>query len=208
MKNQGKFLAKVTVFGGAMDSKGNIISRDKNGLPSIWLTPLAGEIPNRNVLTGSVAQRSGIKLDSNGVIGRGTTTGDSFAFRLLFGQYTKVGEDERYGDQYTFNILQDLTDSPNVASEIVQLEQMLGEPSIFTVARPELPEDYEKKTNQHVSPRKTDPQFHPTLTNDRSIPATKIVNDLGNFRSDEKGNPELTVVGTQSTENIQHNPVK
>lgn len=208
MKNQGKFLAKVTVFGGAMDSKGNIISRDKNGLPSVWLTPLAGEIPNRNVLTGSVAQRSGIKLDSNGVIGRGTTTGDSFAFRLLFGQYTKIGEDERYGDQYTFNILQDLTDSPNVASEIVQLEQMLGEPSIFTVARPELPEDYEKKTNQHVSPRKTDPQFHPTLTNDRSVPAQKIVNDLGNFRSDEKGNPELTVVGIQSTENIQHNPVK
>lgn len=197
MQNTGKFIAIASVFGGAMDSAGRILSRDTHGLPPIWLNVIAGSIPNRQTLTGSVAQRAGILMDDNGVISRGQSQGNPFGKVTFFGQWLHTGDDDRYGPQYSWIVIQnDL--SPK---EIMELEPMLGTANVFTVARPELPEGYEKKTNQHVSPRRLDPAFHGTQST-FSNPVEKAREDLGNFRSDTKGNPEVTVQGNQSTEKL------
>lgn len=202
MQNTGKFLAKVTVFGGAMDSDGTIISRDTHGLPPVWLNVIAGSIPNRQTLTGSVALRAGIIMDGDGVIGARESKGHPFAFRIVLCQWLQTGVDERYGPQFSWTVLQDLTTAS--IKDQIEAEALLGKPEVFTVSRPELPEDYQKKTNQHIGRNKLDPAFHGTANQTHSNPVEKATADLGNFRSDTKGNPEVEVRGNQSTEKIKN----
>jgi hypothetical protein len=189
--NTGKFIATVSVSGRAMDAKGNIIQRDSNGLPTMWLNVMAGTIPNRQTIAGTVIQRMGIPIDENGVIASGNENGNPFAKRIIYGSWLYTADDERYGPQFSWSMIKDLSDS-----SIVELEKsisFLGNPSVFTVERPELPADYERKTVQHIGRAKMDPKVHNVSSNAQSNPVQTARQDLGAIPSDTGENPEVVV---------------
>lgn len=158
MKNTGKFIAKVTVSGKSRDERGNIISHDKNGLPAIWLNVMAGTIPNRQTITGSVAQRMGIPMDSNGIIEVGATAGNPSSFRIIYGSWLHTSDNDDFGPQYAWDVLKDLTNAS--VKEVEETCQLIGEPSVFIVERPELPKNYTHKVVHHEGQAKQDSKVH------------------------------------------------
>lgn len=101
-------------------------STDKNGENPVMLQLLAGTMPNRNVLSGTVARRIGIEI------------GKSYLMNVR-----EAGEDLDFGKDYTFTLIKEID-----AIEAIRAKQLLGEPKIFTVKRPEGFESaYERKTN-------------------------------------------------------------
>jgi hypothetical protein len=187
----GKFIATVSVSGRGMDAKGNIISRDTNGLPPVWLSVLAGSIPNRQTLSGSIAQRMGILLDSNGIIAPGEKSGQPFAKRTIYGQWLHASVHDDFGPQYTWTMIKDLT-----LVSVMELEQsieFLGAPDVFTVERAELPSDYVHKTQQHIGRAKLDPHVHNTTGATESNPVQTAREKVGAMRSDKGTNPEVVV---------------
>lgn len=171
MKNKGKFLAKVTISGKSLNSNGTInpASTDKNGLAAIWVQPLAGEIPNRNTITGTVAQRMGIPMDDNGIIGAGETKGSPHGSRLIFGQWILSSVHEDFGNQYSFTIIQDLTESPNIFKQTIELEEALGEGSIFEVPK-KVPADYQRKVEHHDGVAKKEGKSHSANVASEEVP--------------------------------------
>lgn len=207
--NTGKFIAIASVSGRGMDSKGEIISRDTNGLPPIWLSVLAGTIPNRQTLSGSVAQRAGIPVDSNGVIAPGDRDGGSFSKRIVYGQWLHSSDHDDFGPQYTWTIIKDMSIVP--VMELEQAIEYLGAPNVFTVEKPELPTDYVRKTVQHVSPSKLDPHSHGTASQSDSNVVNQAVKKTGTMRSDVNINPEVEVTEGKPTAGkvkIAHRPAK
>lgn len=207
----GKFVAIASVFGRSLDSAGNIIDRDPHGLPSIWLSPLAGSIPNRNTLAGSVAHRAGIIMDSDGVILPGESKGHPFAKRIVYGTYVQTSVHEQYGPQYSWTVIRDMTTAS--AKEIDETCAYVGEPSVFQVARPELPEDYQRKTTQHIGRNRMDDRNHPTTGSqvNNTNPVLEAKRDVGSIPSDTNKNPEVVlegVVDEQGNPKVLHNPVK
>jgi hypothetical protein len=198
MNNTGKFIAMVQVNGRAMDSAGNIIDRDPHGLPTMWLNVIAGSIPNRQTLTGSVVQRMGVPLDENGVIAPGESRGYAFSKRLIYGQWLHQSTHEIYGPQYSWNVIKDMTNSS--VEDIEKACEHVGPADVFTVDRPDLPEDYQRKTVQHVGRRKLDPLDHGTANQTHSNPAEQARQEVGEFRSDKGTNPEVVIVGNDSND--------
>jgi hypothetical protein len=198
MKNQGKFIATVSVNGRAMDSKGNIINRDPNDLPTMWLNVIAGGIPNRQTLTGSVVQRMGVPMDEDGVIAPGESVGHPFAKRIIYGTWLHSSDHEDYGPQFSWNVIKDMTNSS--VEDIEAACEHLGEPYVFTVDRPDLPEGYERRTTQHIGRNRFDERVHGTASQTVSNPVQIARRDLGeNLRtSDALVNPEIIVKGTAS----------
>jgi hypothetical protein len=197
MNNTGKFVATVSVNGRAMDSKGNIIQRDPNGLPTMWFNVIAGGIPNRQTVTGSVVQRMGIPLDENGVIEPGADRGHPFARRIIYASWLHQSDHEDYGPQYSWNMIKDLTTSS--VEEIEKACDYVGEPYVFTVERPELPEDYQRRTNQHIGRNRMDVRVHGTANQTESNPVKVARENFGNMRtSDADGNPEIVVHGNKA----------
>lgn len=194
--NTGKFIASVSVNGRALDSAGNIINRDPHGYPTMWLNVVAGSIPNRQTLTGSVVRRMGVPMDQNGVIAPGATSGDPFSQRLIYGQWLHQSDHEVYGPQFTWSMIKDMTNSSPV--EIEESCQYLGAPTVFTVERPDLPEDYQRKTTQHIGLAKSDPRSHSTTSQQASRPAQEVTRDQGHYATDSTLNPELEVHGSQA----------
>jgi hypothetical protein len=206
----GKFIAIASIFGGSRDAAGNIIDRDPHGYPTVWLSVTAGKIPNRQVLAGSVALRAGIKLDSDGIIGRGQDKGHVSSTRVIFGQWLHQGDHELYGPQYVFNVIQDLTES--TPKDIMEAEAFLGEPEVFTVPRPELPADYQRKTERHVGRNRLDDNMHGTANQTNSRPAEIAREQLGIKSIDTSApkNPEVELHGDvdQQGNPVQHRPAK
>lgn len=188
--NTGKFIATVSVFGRARDAAGNIISRDTHGLPAMWLNVLGGKIPNRQTITGTVAQRMGIPIDENGVIAPGESSGNPNAKRIIYGQWLHQSDHELFGPQITWNMIKDMSHSS--PKEIEETCEWLGEPEVFNLERPELPEDYQRKTVQHISPAKMDPLNH-SVNQQRSNVVERALADVGPMRSDQDRNPEVLV---------------
>jgi hypothetical protein len=206
MKNTGKFIATVSVNGRAMDSKGNIIQRDPNGLPTMWLNVIAGGIPNRQTLTGSVVQRMGVPMDEDGVIGLGESMGHPFAKRIIYGTWLHSSDHEDYGPQFSWNVIKDMTSSS--ITEIEEACAHVGEPYVFQVDRPELPEDYERKTTQHIGRNKMDERVHGTANQAPSNPVRQAVSEVGTMRSsDSNVNPETTLVGGARSNKPTHTEV-
>jgi hypothetical protein len=206
MKNQGKFIATVSVNGRAMDSKGTIIQRDPNGLPTMWLNVIAGGIPNRQTLTGSVVQRMGIPMDEDGVIAPGESVGHPFAKRIIYGTWLHSSDHEDYGPQFTWSMVKDLTTSS--IEEIEKACEYVGEPYVFQVDRPELPADYERKTNQHIGRNKMDDRVHGTANQAPSNPVRQAISEAGTLKSsDSNANPEVTLVGGARTNQRTHTEV-
>lgn len=112
-------VATVTAFSGTTDT-------DKNGKSPVMLQCIAGRMPNRNVLSGTVAERSGFVVGNTYLV-----------------QVRESGYDEEFGLDFNFLKLKELD-----GLEIIEAKLKLGQPEIFTVTRPEGFEDnYERKTN-------------------------------------------------------------
>ena len=99
-------------------------SIDKNGKQAVILLPVAGKIPNRNVLAGTTAERSGFE------------TGKSYL--------TSVRETEasdEFGRQFAWTKICEVT-SP---LEIIKSTELLGEGGIYEV------EDTEQSVETNAS---------------------------------------------------------
>ncbi len=114
-------LVSVTPFSGTLDA-------DKNGLDPIMLQLIAGKMPNRNTLSGTVAQRLGIKI------------GETYLMNVR-----ENGEDIEFGRDFTFIKVKHLTE----AEDIVRTANNLSSPQIVTIPRPESYNGavYQRKTN-------------------------------------------------------------
>lgn len=193
MDTTGEFIAIVSVFGRARDSKGEIINRDPNDLPTMWLTTIAGKMPNRQALAGTVVQRMGIPMDRNGIIPVGEDRGNPDARRVIYGQWLHQSDHELFGPQFSWNVIKDLSTAS--VKEINEAKEYLGAPEVFILPNPQLPEDYRRKTTQHIGRNRMDPMTHGTAGQTTSRPVEIALRDLGPSRSDVDINPEVQIAG-------------
>ena len=114
-------LVSVTPFSGSTDT-------DKNGLESVMLQLIAGKMPNRNVLSGTVAHRLGIKV------------GETYLMNVR-----EQGEDIEFGQDFTFIKVKHLTE----AEDIVRTSKELSPPVIVIINKPDIYDGsiYQRKTN-------------------------------------------------------------
>ena len=83
---------------------------DKNGLPNVYLTAIAGQIPSTaQVVSGTVAERAGLKI------------GGTFLVMVSEGK-----EDAQYGRQFNHTVIGEVA-----AMEVVTLQKELGRPSVL-----------------------------------------------------------------------------
>jgi len=80
-------------------------SPDKNGLMPVILLPLAGKIPAKMVIAGTIAKNAGFQ------------TG-----RIYLAQWVAGEMDEQYGRAYTFKLLSEINDP----LQLMELLQRLG----------------------------------------------------------------------------------
>lgn len=100
---------------------------DKNGNYPVMLQCIAGSMPNRNVLSGTVAKRMGIE------------EGKTYLMNVR-----EAGFDKQFGTDYTFTKIKELV----TGKDIVEASSQLGVPDVFIVNRPEGYEStYERKGN-------------------------------------------------------------
>lgn len=102
-------VASVTNFSGTT-------TPDKNGETPIMLQCIAGQMPNRNVLSGTVARRAGFDVGKTYLV-----------------NVRETGYDDIFGPDYTFVKIMELT----TGLDIVKAAKELGEPRIMYVVRPE-----------------------------------------------------------------------
>lgn len=137
-------VVSVTAFSGTT-------SVDKNGENPVMLQCIAGTMPNRNVLSGTVAKRLGIEI------------GKTYLMNVR-----EVGVDDLFGSDFTFTKVQEIT-SP---LDTVKAVKELGEPKILSIERPEGWETmYERKSNAiegQRTIREKEGKYHKT------IPSTTI----------------------------------
>jgi len=111
-------VAAVTNFSGTT-------TPDKNGEAPVMLQCIAGKMPNRNVLSGTVAMRAGFEV------------GKTYLVNIR-----EQGFDTTYGPDYTYIKIQELV----TGLDIIQACKALGEPQVFYVERPEgFEEVYQRK---------------------------------------------------------------
>jgi hypothetical protein len=91
---------------------------DKNGKSPVMVQCIAGRMPNRNVLSGTVAERAGFEVGKTYLM-----------------QVRQAGHDKEFGDDFNFIKVMELTK----AADIVEASEKLGKPEIFDVngSRPE-----------------------------------------------------------------------
>jgi hypothetical protein len=99
----GMIIASVNTF-----SKGTI---DKNGKLPVILNVVAGRFPNRNVLSGTVAESTGLEV------------GKTYLLSVREGEPS-----DQYGRQFVYNKLKELD-----AMEIVDAASKIGSATVFNV---------------------------------------------------------------------------
>ncbi len=106
-KFNGMIVASVNAF-----TKGNA---DVNGLMPVILIPVAGKMPNRNVLSGTIASNMGIEV------------GKTYLF-----QVRETEPDPEFGRRFVFTKLHEMS-----AMDIVETTAKLGQGVIFSIDEPE-----------------------------------------------------------------------
>lgn len=89
---------------------------DKNGRYPVMLQCIGGTMPNRNVLSGTVADRAGIEVGKTYLM-----------------QVREAGTDLAYGQDFTFTKIKELTSGHDIAQTVKDI----GSPRILTISRPE-----------------------------------------------------------------------
>lgn len=104
---------------------------DKNGKQAVILIAIAGTIPNRNVLSGTVAEMQGLEVGKSYLV-----------------QVRKRGTDTVFGEDWTWTKVQELTS----IKDVLEAQQMLGNGDVFKVQRPEgFEKIYHRKGDKVVS---------------------------------------------------------
>ena len=106
-KNAGLAIVAVSSF------QGENSGADVNGLMPVYLNPICGNIPDRNVLAGTVARNSGFE------------EGKSY-----LAKWTRLEDDPEYGAQYGWTKVNEITDP----LAIINAEAQLGAGRVFKVA--------------------------------------------------------------------------
>lgn len=104
-------MSKFNSIAAATVAQFNNGKADKNGLMPVILIPVAGRMPNRNVLSGTVADNMGIKVE------------ETYLFKV-----TEVEPDEEFGRRFNYTPLAKLG-----VIEILEAQTKLGDGSIFSV---------------------------------------------------------------------------
>jgi len=120
-------VASVTAFSGTT-------TPDKNGSAPVMLQCIAGLMPNRNVLAGTVAQRAGFEIGKTYLV-----------------NVRETGFDEIFGPDYTFIKIMELKSG----LDIVQSAMQLGEARIMYVQRPEGFEQHYQRKGDAVESNRT-----------------------------------------------------
>lgn len=132
-------VATVTMFSGTT-------TPDKNGEPPVMLQCMAGTMPNRNVLSGTVAKRGGFEVGKTYLV-----------------NVREAGYDDLFGPDYTWTKVVELTSG----LDIVKAVKEVGNPHIQTVPRPIGFEDNYKRKGDAVEGQRTlrikAGQYHPAL---------------------------------------------
>ncbi len=102
-KKTGMAVNTVSTF------NGKEAEADRNGLMPVYLTPVAGFIPNRNVIAGTVAKNSGLEDG-----------------KTYLAKWTRVEDDPEYGPQFNFTKISEMS-----AMEVITSLQALGDGQIF-----------------------------------------------------------------------------
>lgn len=89
---------------------------DKNGEFPVMLQCVAGKMPNRNVMSGTVAKRAGIEVGKTYLM-----------------QVREQGFDKVFGTDFSFIKVKELENGTDIAEVVLKL----GPPEIFKVERPE-----------------------------------------------------------------------
>lgn len=107
----------VTAFSGTTTA-------DKNGKMPVMLQLLAGKMPNRQVMAGTVAERNGFEIGKSYLV-----------------QVRLRGVDDEFGDDFNWLKTKELS-----ALEIIDCVDKLGVPEVIEVPRPEgFEEKYQRK---------------------------------------------------------------
>ena len=106
-KNAGLAIVAVSKF------QGENSGADVNGLMPVYLNPICGNTPDRNVLSGTVARNSGFE------------EGKSY-----LAKWTRLEDDAEYGVQYGWTKVNEMTDP----LAIINAEAQLGAGRVFKVA--------------------------------------------------------------------------
>lgn len=132
---------------------------DKNGRMSVMLQCLAGTMPNRNVLSGTVAERAGFEVG-----------------KTYVAQVREDGYDVQFGTSFTFVKVQELTTGADTVESILKL----GAPQIIIIDKPEgFESTYHRKTDAIVgqrTKRQIEGKFEPAInaSNKEHITADKV----------------------------------
>lgn len=111
---------------GAITPFSGTISTDKNGENPVMIQCIAGKMPNRNVISGTVAKRLGVEIGHTYLL-----------------QIREQGKDKQFGLDFTFIKIRELT----TGKDIIEASKELGEPRVITIERPDGYEDtYERKS--------------------------------------------------------------
>lgn len=89
---------------------------DKNGRYPVMLQCIAGTMPNRNVLSGTVADRAGIEVGKTYLM-----------------QVRESGNDLAFGQDFTFTKIKELVSGHDIAQTVKDI----GSPRIVAISRPE-----------------------------------------------------------------------
>lgn len=127
---------------------------DKNGEQSVMIQYIAGVMPNRQVLAGTVAKRAGFEIGKTYLI-----------------HVREQGYDELYGLDFNFIKINELT-----GVDIIKTCKEIGEPEIWVVERPEgFKEEYDRKGDaiesfrtQRIKEGKYKPSVASTVTDHRN----------------------------------------
>ena len=106
-KNAGLAIVAVSSF------QGENSGADVNGLMPVYLNPICGIIPDRNVLAGTIARNSGFE------------EGKSY-----LAKWTRLEDDEEYGVQYGWTKVNEISDP----LAIINAEAQLGAGRVFKVS--------------------------------------------------------------------------
>ena len=132
---------------------------DKNGLMPVMLQCMAGKMPNRNVLSGTVADRAGFEVGKTYLV-----------------QIREQGRDKVFGPTFSFTKMSELK-----GVEIVDAVKKLGPAEILVVDRPEGFEDaYERKgdaVESNITKRVKEGQFEPTIKRSYSHETAKEIKE-------------------------------
>lgn len=112
-----KIVVRVTPYSGSN-------STDKNNKESVMLQCIAGKMPNRNVLAGTVAERAGFEVG-----------------KTYLAQVREAGFDVDFGRDFTFLMIEELH-----GVDIMDVCDRIGAPEIITIEKPDgFKENYHRK---------------------------------------------------------------